>query len=394
MIGWIDGSAGASGDMLLGALVGAGVPIEVLRAGLAPLELPVELTVAPVERGGVVATKVDVVVPDAESRRHLADVIALLDPLDEPLRSRAAAVFTRLANAEAAVHGVSVEEVHFHEVGALDAIVDVVGCCIGVDQLGLDAVHCTTLSLGTGTARSAHGPIPVPGPAVLELLRGIAPVAAGAAPFEATTPTGAALLADVVDVWGPMPPMTVTATGVGAGGRDTDVVVNALRLVVGESAGASTGPGIPAGRGDEMVVLETNVDDLDPRVWPVAIEAALAAGAVDAWVTPIVMKKGRPAHTFSALAHPDGLEAVRASMIRQTSTIGVRSRRVERVALDRTTATVEVSGCAIRVKLAWVGGDIVNRSPEWDDVVAAAASLGRPAVDVLAQANAAALDVD
>ncbi len=249
MIAWIDGTAGASGDMLLGALVGVGVPIEELTGSLNRLGIDLTLAQRPVERGGIAATKVDVVRADGSPvgpephHRGLSDVVDLLDVLDEPVRARAIAVFRRLARAEATVHGIGVDEVHFHEVGALDAIADVVGVVAGFESrraragsIGLQLV-CSTLSLGSGTARAAHGPIPVPAPAVLELLTGVAPVSAGPAPFEATTPTGAALLAELVDEWGPMPAMTIERVGLGAGGRDSDAVVNAVRLVVGRSTG-------------------------------------------------------------------------------------------------------------------------------------------------------------
>jgi len=243
VIVWIDGSAGASGDMLLGALVGVGVPLDVLAAPIESLGLDLNLVERPVQRGGLAATKVDVVTSAGEPvgaehhHRGLSDVVAVLAQLSEPMRSTAVAVFERLAHAEAEVHGIEVEQVHFHEVGALDAIADIVGVTAGFAYLrserGVTAVVASTLSLGSGQTRGAHGPIPIPAPAVLELLRGIAPVAAGPAPFESTTPTGAALLAELVDRWGPMPSMTVGSVGVGAGGRDSDAVVNAVRLTLG-----------------------------------------------------------------------------------------------------------------------------------------------------------------
>ncbi len=249
MIAWIDGTAGASGDMLLGALVGAGTPLEQLTTQLDRLGIDLTLTQRTVQRGGLAATKVDVVHTDGtpvgaeRHRRGLRDVVDLLEVLDEPVRSRSTAVFERLARAEATVHGIGIDEVHFHEVGALDAIADVVGVVAGAEWLRATAgpgglhITCSTLNLGSGTTRSAHGPIPVPAPAVLELLTEVAPVAAGPAPFEATTPTGASLLAELVDEWAPMPAMTIERVGLGAGGRDTDVVVNAVRLVVGHPVG-------------------------------------------------------------------------------------------------------------------------------------------------------------
>lgn len=374
-LGWLDGAAGASGDMLLAALVDLGVPIELLQQHLDPLDLAIELRSDAVVRAGLAATKVHVDVPDTSTHRHLHDVVALLDRLPVPVRERAAATFERLARAEAEVHGTSIDEVHFHEVGALDSIADVVGVCAGFIELGLDELHCSTLSLGSGSTRGAHGPIPVPAPAVLAVLGGVAPVAAGPADYESTTPTGAALLAEWVTWWGPMPAMRIESTGLGAGTKDTDAVANVCRIVMGDADGD--------GDRSTMIQLDANVDDLDPRVWPEAIAAVMGAGAVDAWVTPIVMKKGRPAHTFSALASTASFDAVVASMFRETSTIGVRHRRVDRIVLERREHTIDHHGHSIRIKTASRDGHVVNQSVEWDDVVAAASTIGRAPNDVL-----------
>ena len=235
-IAWFDGGAGASGDMILGALASAGVPLPVLQSSLDPFELGIKLRVDPVHRGGLGATKMHVSVPETRTLRHLPEIIELFQLLDEPIRTTATAVFERLAQAEAAVHHMPVDAVHFHEVGALDSIADVVASCAGVHHLGLDAVHCSTLSLGTGQTRGAHGPIPVPVPAVLELMKGVTAVQAGPALYGSTTPTGAALLVELVDTWGPMPPMTIDRVGMGAGTKDSDDVANVLRLLVGHAA--------------------------------------------------------------------------------------------------------------------------------------------------------------
>ena len=380
-IGWIDGTAGVSGDMLLGALVDAGVPFESLQTQIDRLGLDIALRSESVVRGGLGATKVHVDVPTSDTVRHLPQIRELLDLLDEPTRQRSVAVFERLASAEAAVHRTSVDEVHFHEVGALDSIADVVGVCAGLAELDLDSLHCSTLSLGSGMTRGAHGPIPVPAPAVLAVLGGIGQVAAGPAPYESTTPTGAALVAEWVDEWGPLPTMTSHAVGMGAGTKDTDAVANVCRLVLGEPIDASA---VPAG----MVQIDANVDDLDPRVSPVAIEAVMASGTVDAWVTPIVMKKGRPAHTFSALCSRSLTDAVRSSIFRETSTIGVREYPVDREVLERVESTIDLDGQRIRVKTARRRGAVVNRSLEWDDVVAAASVLARSPHDILTAATA------
>jgi uncharacterized protein (TIGR00299 family) protein len=370
VIGWLDAHAGASGDMLLGALVDAGVPLAVLQEAVDALGVGIVLKAEPVLRAGLGATAVQVLADDDAGTRSWSDVRALLAG-----NTRALAVFALLAETEAAVHRVPVDQVHFHEVGAHDALADVVGVVAGVDHLGLDGLHCSTVSLGSGSTRGAHGPLPVPAPAVLALLRG-KPVQAGPSPHESTTPTGAALLAGLVTEWGPLPPMAVDRVGLGAGGRDPREVANVLRLVVGS----------PLQGRRTAVVLETNVDDLDPRLWPHVLGRLLEAGASDAWLTPILMKKGRPAHLLSVLCDQSEAAQLRTVVLTETSSIGLRETRVDKHALERTESTVDVEGQAIRVKTAWLDGRPVNTNPEWDDVVTAAAALGRPAKQVLAAA--------
>ena len=381
MIGWLDAQAGASGDMLLGALVDAGVPLGVMQEAVDQLGLDISLAATATSRAGLGATKVDVHAPDDGTSRTWSDVQLLLaaarSSAEEPAASPAHEVFRRLAEAEAAVHRVPVEEVHFHEVGALDALADIVGTVAGFAHLGLSALHCSTVALGSGSTRGAHGPLPVPAPAVLSLLAG-KPVQAGSSPHESTTPTGAALLATLVTEWGAMPPMSVTRTGMGAGTRDPEEVANVVRLVLGE----------PLQEGGTALLLETNVDDLDPRLWPQVLAQLLDAGASDAWLTPILMKKGRPAHTLSVLCDAALAPALRAVVFRETSTLGLRESTVGKHALARTESTVEVGGQTIRVKTASLDGTVVNCNPEWEDVLAAATALGRPAKDVLAEAVA------
>ena len=382
-IGWLDCSAGASGDMFLGALVDAGVPLPVLQAAVDALGVePVVLRVEQVVRGGLGATRVHVDAPETTVPRTWADIRGLLESadLDPVVRTLSLAVFARLAAAEAAVHRMTVEEVHFHEVGGLDALADIVGTAAGLTHLGLTQLTASAVALGSGSARSAHGPIPVPVPAVLELLVGV-PVRAGAAPHEMTTPTGAALLATVVTAWGELPPMTVSRTGLGAGGRDPEEVANVLRLVLGEPIEAL---------GTELLI-ETNVDDLDPRLWPTVLQRLLDARASDAWLTPILMKKGRPAHTLTVLCTDRVADAVRRVVFTETSTIGLRTARVGKHALDRTETTVVIGGHPVRVKIAVHDGAVVNANAEYDDVVAAADALRRPVKAVLAEAAAAAM---
>jgi hypothetical protein len=270
--------------------------------------------------------------------------------------------------------------VHFHEVGALDALADVVGAIAGFAHLGLDRLTASPVALGSGAARGAHGVVPIPGPAVLELLLGV-PVVAGAAPAEMCTPTGAALVAHLVDEWTTLPPMQVHRVGTGAGGRDPAELPNVVRLVLG------TPDGPP---GATPVVLETNVDDLDPRLWPGVLDTLFAAGASDAWLTPILMKKGRPAHTLSVLCGPDKISAVQAAVFATTSTIGLRIVPVGKLALERTTGSVAVLGGRVGVKIAVDGGRVVNVSVEYEDVAALARDRGLPLKEVLRAATAAA----
>jgi uncharacterized protein (TIGR00299 family) protein len=383
-VGWLDCSAGASGDMFLGALVDAGVDLAVLQDAVDALGVePIRLRTEPVTRGGLGATRVHVEAPPSSATRTWSGVRALLTdaPLPADVRATALAVFGRLAVAEAQVHRVPVDDVHFHEVGALDALADIVGAAAGLHALDLEALTASPVALGSGSTRGAHGPLPVPVPAVLELLRGV-PVHSGSGRQEMTTPTGAALLATVVTGWGELPALRITQTGMGAGGRDPDEVANVLRLVLGEPS---------ADRSGTAVLLETNVDDLDPRVWPTVLQRLLAVGASDAWLTPILMKKGRPAHTLSVLCHDDVVAAVRRMVFTETSTIGLRSARVGKDALLRVETSVDVDGQSIRVKVALLDGEVVNANPEYDDVVIAADALGRPVRAVLAEAAAEAV---
>jgi hypothetical protein len=383
VIAWLDLAAGASGDMLLGALVDAGVPVDVPARAVAALAVePVVLTTEQVTRHGLGATRVHVHAPPSTTSRTWADVRELLARADlpDPVRERVLAVFGRLAVAEGRVHRVDPDDVHFHEVGALDALADVVGVVAGFAHLALGRLSASPVALGSGSARGAHGVVPVPGPAVLELLAGV-PVLAGPVPAEACTPTGAALLAELVDEWTALPPMRVTGTGLGAGSRDPVELPNVVRLVLGEPAGAPL-PG--------AVVLETNVDDLDPRLWPGVLDALFAAGASDAWLTPILMKKGRPAHQLSALCAPDAVAAVQAAVFATTSTIGVRVVPVGKTALDRTTSSVDLLGGRVAVKVARSAGRAVNVSVEFEDVAALAHDRDLPVKEVLRAATAAA----
>jgi uncharacterized protein (TIGR00299 family) protein len=389
-LAWFQCTAGASGDMMLGALVDVGARLESLQRAVDALGVePVRLSAQRVHRHGLAATRVTVSTPHSDRSRTWRDVRKLLADADLPerVRARAQEVFARLAHAEAAVHDTTPDDVHFHEVGALDALADVVGACTALEELGVTTAVGSPVALGSGLTRAAHGVLPVPAPAVVSLLAEAgAPVYSGPAPYEMCTPTGAALLAATCGTWGALPPMRVTSQGFGAGERDPDEVPNALRVVIGEPTAVEPVTDETA----DAVVLETNVDDLDPRLWPRILSRLLAAGADDAWLTPILMKKGRPAHTLSVLVSPEFTPAAHRIIFTETSTIGLRQVRVGKRALSRQVRTVVVDGHEIRVKTALLDGIVVNAQPEYEDVVSAADRLGRPVKAVLAAANAAA----
>jgi hypothetical protein len=384
VIVWVDATAGASGDMLLGALVDAGVDLGVIRAAvdaIAPER--VELTSEAVRRGGLAATHLHVSVADSTTERTWADIRSLLEDsaLDDAVKASALKTFKRLAEAEARVHGTDIDGVHFHEVGALDAIADVVGVCAGFLALGAERIVVSPIAVGWGRVAAAHGDMPVPVPAVAELLRGFASQA-GPGVGESCTPTGAALLTTLGDHSGAQPPMVVERIGVGAGTRDPDTHANVVRILIGEPANDKGGVGAP-------LLLESNIDDMDPRLWPPALAALLAAGASDAWLTPILMKKGRPAHTLSVLVAADRATAVREAIFRNTTTIGLREQTVGKTALDRAAHEVVVEGQRISIKVASWNGVVMNAQPEYEDVVRAAETIGRPIKEVMALAVAA-----
>nr|WP_277605277.1 nickel pincer cofactor biosynthesis protein LarC [Glycomyces sp. L485] len=382
----MDCSAGASGDMFLGALVGAGVDLAVMQQAVDALGVEeVRLRSTTVKRHGLAGVKVDVEAPVVEVDRRWRAIRGMIEGsgLGEGIKARALDAFARLAAAESSSHGIDVDDVHFHEVGALDSIADIIGAAAGLDSLGAERVTASTVTVGGGTTRGSHGSIPLPAPAVLRILADAEAPTVGAVPYEACTPTGAAIIAASADAFGTMPEMVVEAIGVGAGGRDPAERANLLRMVVGrEVAGAAPRP----------VVIETNVDDLDPRLWPAALAALLEAGASDAWLTPILMKKGRPAHTVHVLCRAEKVAGVRSALVRHTTTIGMRSYEIDKFALERRYASVTVDGCDIGVKIAVEDGEVVNASVEYEDAVAAAAALGRPVKVVIAQAAALAAE--
>ena len=388
---WVDASAGVAGDMLLGALVDAGADLGVVQGAIdAVIPAAVRVTRTSVTRAGLRATKVDVDVlvadPPHRTWRTIRDLLQAAD-IPAQVREQALAVFGRLAVAEAHVHGIAAEDVHFHEVGALDSVADVVGVCAALHNLDIVRVTAGEIAVGSGRVRVAHGDIPVPVPAVAELSRGWRVRAGG--PGELATPTGMALVTELAAECAELPSLSILQVGVGAGTRDTQGTPNVVRVIVGQP-GPQNAAGDGEGEGDAMLVMDTNVDDLDPRLLPGVLAALLTAGAADAWLTPIVMKKGRPAHTLSVLGRPEQAMALREVLFQQTSTIGIRQHTVQRFSLSRMFAFVEVAGRSVAIKIAYRDGVIIRATPEFEDISAAAAAVSVPPGVVLQQAIAAA----
>src|SRR4051794_32048790 len=378
--------------MLLAALVDLGVPLETLQHAVdAVLPGSVSLGALPVRRAGLRATQVQVRVEDDGTSRTWSDVRDIVEraSLDRRVRELTLRTFERLAQAEARVHGVPPHEVHFHEVGAHDAIADVVGTCAGVVALGASRVVLSAVALGSGSVRTAHGVLPVPAPAVLELMRGWETGAPAPEAGELATPTGVALATTLASESGPLPPMTVGEVGIGGGSRDAPQRPNIVRLVVGEPIAETAGEDADPAAG--AVVLETNVDDLDPRAWPDVHARVFDADALDAWLTPILMKKGRPGQTLHVLARPEDASALTELVLTHTSTLGVRRTPVTRSVLDRGWAPVDVLGGRVRIKVASRNGCVVHATPEYEDAAEVARSTDVPVAQVLSAAAAAAV---
>lgn len=363
--------------MLLAALLDAGADLAAVSQAIqAATEGRARIRVDQVQRRGISASLL-VVEMDADVHfDRLADLLSCVDAARLPaeVADQARAVFNRLARAESAVHGVGAGEVHLHEVGALDTVVDVVGCLTALASLSVDRVVASPIGVGSGMVQVAHGALSVPVPGVAELLAEVgAPSHSGPLSMEAATPTGVALLAELAVAWGGQPPMRMRAQGVGAGNADPAEAANITRVLVGEPLATSSA----AGAADAVVEMHCNVDDLDPRAWPQVVDALLAAGALDAWLTPITMKGGRPAVMLGVLA-AEGLVGQLSDLVfAHTTTLGVRFAPVQRDVLDRELMSVDVDGCEVSVKIGRRGGRVLTVQPEWRDVVAAAATLGR-----------------
>lgn len=364
-IAYFDCFAGASGDMILGSLVDAGLDPDLLNIELSKLRLSCfTLSFKPMQKRGIAGTQalIDMDPYLLQPHRGLSDIVHLIQgsELSPDIREKSIAVFTRLAEAEAKVHRTTVDAVHFHEVGAVDAIIDVVGAVSGLSLLGIDTVHCSAMHLGSGTVTCAHGILPVPAPATLELIQGM-PVYATEIRGELLTPTGAAILTTLSDTFGHFPPMVIEASGYGAGMADPEIP-NLLRVAIGRMVETASGR-----NADQVAVLETAIDDMNPQIYDHVMERALSLGALDVYLKPVQMKKNRPGILLTLLCQPDDLHRFARFLLMETTSIGLRWRFENRIIADREIREVSTSFGPVRIKTSRLQGDIVHISPEFED---------------------------
>ncbi|MCB9385206.1 MAG: nickel pincer cofactor biosynthesis protein LarC [Bryobacterales bacterium] len=380
-IAYLDCFSGIAGDMLLGALIDAGVPADALRAEIAKLNLDgVEVKADKCVRKGITGTDVQVITGHDHAHRHLSTIEKIIDgsALAAGVKERSKRIFRNLGEAEAAIHGVSIEKVHFHEVGAIDAIVDIVGACVGLDLLGVEKLYCSPLNLGSGTVKAAHGVMPVPAPATAALVKGLPTYSDGPA-VELTTPTGAAIVSTLATGFGPMPAMRIEAAGYGAGDKDFPDRANMLRLVVGEASSAT--------ESTEIFVIEANVDDMSPE-WAGYVRGQLLdQGALDVALTPVFMKKDRPGYQIQVLAKPEDRDRLGDLMLAETTTLGIRYYPAQRRVLERAWKTVSTLYGDVRIKVASDAGVIRNFAPEFEDCKKLAEAKKVPLKMVWQQAN-------
>ena len=390
---YFDCAAGASGDMILGALVGAGADPHQLIDQLKLLGVEnYQVSFSQVDRCNLSATRATVEIGPEHSHRHLADLLKIIDDsqLNTSVKDRASRVFSLLAEAESEVHNVPVERIHFHEVGALDAIIDIVGACVGFELLGIERFVCSPLHVGSGTVEIAHGRFPVPPPAVLSLLRD-APIYSTEVKGELVTPTGAAIIKALTQEFGPLPPMLVSSVGYGAGAREYKDFPNALRVVIGETTD------VPVEDVERLVMLETNIDDMSSQVFGYVMDKAFELGALDCYFTPVQMKKNRPGTLVSILCEPAQQTTLCEMLLVETTTLGVRSYEVDRVALQRAIVTVETPYGAIDIKEASIDGRLLRAMPEYEQCRKAAQEAGATLHEVeqsALKAHAESLDRD
>jgi uncharacterized protein (TIGR00299 family) protein len=399
---YFDCFAGISGDMIIGALLDLGIDFDELKRQLESLGLSgYEIKTEQVKRSGIAATKFSVEVDEtAQPERSLADIRAIIEKtsLSNQIKRRATRAFELLAEAEARVHGTNIDQVHFHEVGAVDSIIDTVGAMVGFEMLGADRVFASPLRIGHGFIKSQHGQLPIPAPATAELLRGV-PVYAGDIEGEFVTPTGAAILRTLCERFGAMPAINIERVGYGAGSRDPEGVPNAVRLVLGEigeadrrlDAGSDrTARAEPAPKRNEtVIVIETNIDDMNPQAYGFVMERAFALGALDVFLVPIQMKKDRPGVLLTVLAKPDYAEGLIELLLRETTTLGVRYYEANRRTLDRVIESVATDYGVVRIKVARDGARTLHFQPEYEDCERLARQSGAALLEVQDAARAA-----
>jgi uncharacterized protein (TIGR00299 family) protein len=383
---YLDAFAGVSGDMMLGALVDLGVPIDVFRSVAETLALSeVEITVTRTERKNIGAAKVHVRSPEHGVVRTYAHIKGLIakSPLSDHVKESSLRIFALLAEAESRIHARPVDQVHFHEVGSLDTMVDVVGSAAGLSHLGVDELLCSPLPLGTGRVKTSHGIYPIPVPAVAEILKEV-PVYSSGIPSEIVTPTGAAIVTGLASDFCPLPPMRIHAVGYGAGDRDLEIP-NLLRAFLGERQGAVRGRSR-----ERRLVFSTNIDDMNPELYPYVMEKLFSAGAEDVWLVPVQMKKSRPAVTLQVLAPPALEDEIRELIFAETKTLGMRISEVDKEYMDREIIEVDTPFGCLQIKLARREGQPANIAPEYEDCRKAAVKHGVPLKEVYAAAEEAA----
>lgn len=373
---YFDAFSGISGDMTVGALLDAGADATALFAALESLGTGATFQVEKTKRRGIAASKFNVSGGETKSHRHLPHILRMIEGADLPARAKknAAAVFQRLGEAEAKVHDVPIEKVHFHEVGAVDSICDIVGACMALELLGVEEIHSSALNTGSGTVKTEHGVLPVPAPATAELLVG-KPVYARGPALELTTPTGAAIVSTLAASFGVMPPVRVLASGYGAGDKDFTEHANVLRAIIGETTGAA--------ESTTVAVIEANIDDASPQVLGYAMERLLEAGALDVTLEALLMKKNRPGTLLRIIARPEDQESLAQLLFAETTTLGMRIYKAERRVKARTIAEVETRHGTVRMKIAGDG----SFAPEYEDCRELARKTGTPLKDILAEAS-------
>jgi len=377
---YLDAFSGISGDMTVGALLDAGADNAALFHILESLATGAKFQVEKVSRRAIAASKFHVIAGEAKSHRHLKDILELIAQSDapDPVKQNSTAVFQRLGEAEAKVHGIALAKVHFHEVGAVDSICDIVGACAGFHLLGVDAIYSSPLNVGAGTVLTEHGVLPVPAPATAELLTG-RPIYARGPALELTTPTGAAIATTLAKDFGPLPPLRISSTGYGAGDKDFPEHANVLRVIIGETNYAS--------ESTSVAVLEANIDDSSPQVLGYAMERLLEAGALDVTLESVLMKKSRPGTLVRVIAKPEDREALAQMMFAETTTLGLRIYSAERRVQARRIIEVETPQGKVHIKISADG----SFAPEYDDCRKLALASGIPLKQILAEANLAYL---